>query len=545
MSALRIAAVDCALVPALRGLGHEVLDLRPGPGMHCLPELLDRHGFTPDLLIHQEVLGKRRFLSGLGELACTKIFWSIDTHLNAWWHCLYGRFFDCVATTQDHWLPRLESLGLESTAWLPWFGRKQPFAPHATRQVPVGFVGRLTVQRQVRRWLAEFLRRRLPFVLKQDVPEKELPEAYARIRLVPNETILGELNFRIFEAASAGCAVFTPRIKAGQDRLFSVGREIMVHDDALELLELLEHYLAHPEQAEEMGRRAHARVQAEHLPEHRAARVVDMARTVGPCRADGTDGHWTAMLQELHESGMLRVDPRLLDAGLGGMWSDPEAAARHLRFIAASRQDDRLGRVLVTAAKDGVHAGSLRFNLTASMAALRLEHMDLAKAFWYRAIDGRSHAWSRPESPAHLLVLWAEELARQGLAVRPGFPFDPGRHLPATALECLVWAGNLVGPGEDLSRRMNGLLRDMEGGEHLRLGVLSDLSLRRKRDWRVGLELGLLNIRCFRVDAGMEEIIQARLLAAEQGREQSFRRMLAARDAGGRVTEALEIALCI
>lgn len=542
MRPLRIAAVNCALAPALRALGHDVISLKPAAGLVHLPALLEKEDFEPDLIIQQEALGPRKLIQGLNELDCPKVFWSIDTHLNAWWHKWYGRFFDIVFTTQEHWVGRLRSMGLENVAWLPWYGCGHSFKPFSERDVPVGFVGRLTGQRQVRRWLAEFLRSRLPFVLRQDVAEKDLPEAYSRIRLVPNEAILGELNFRVFEAASAGCAVFTPRIKTDMGRLFAVGEEVAVYEDALELAELLTYYHDRPDLAERMGEKARERVLAEHLPVHRARRLLEAVEALDAPGCRGSDADWTALLLELDDSGMLKVDLRLLGVRLGGEAHAPEGAARLVRHLAGQGDMERLKGILVAALGQNVHAGHADFDLAASMAGLRLGQFDLAKAFWYRSIDGREKAWAKPDGPAHLLVLWAEELVRRGRVCRPGFPFDPAAHLPATALECLVWARELHGPSIELGRRMDGLLRDMEGGEHLRLGVLSDLSLRRRSDWRVGLELGLLDLKCFRVDAGLEEIAQARDMAESQGRVESFARVLAARDPHGRVARMVGVA---
>ncbi|HPE37770.1 MAG TPA: hypothetical protein PK625_11490, partial [Spirochaetales bacterium] len=80
MAGLRILAVNTPLAPALRELGHTVLDLFLENGVHDLPALLEQHGFTPDLVLHMENLGRRGLLTGLSALPCPKIFWSVDTH---------------------------------------------------------------------------------------------------------------------------------------------------------------------------------------------------------------------------------------------------------------------------------------------------------------------------------------------------------------------------------------------------------------------------------------------------------------------------------
>ena len=109
-----------ALAEALRAEGAEVLRLHPQPGVIDLSALLREHGCTPDLLIQTENLADRTLLAGLPELACTKVFWSVDTHLNLSWHGLYGRLFDGVLATQRRLLPDLRHEGAGRTGWLPF-----------------------------------------------------------------------------------------------------------------------------------------------------------------------------------------------------------------------------------------------------------------------------------------------------------------------------------------------------------------------------------------------------------------------------------------
>jgi hypothetical protein len=289
-----------------------------------------------------------------------------------------------------------------------------------------------------------------------------------------------------------------------------------------------------------MGRMARERILSEHLPEHRAAFVLEKARNLEGSSPPGADAEWTALLFELSESKMLRVEPGLLEAGLFAEASGPEGAERLVHFLASRGDAAGLAGTLATALSDGAHAGHAGFDLACSMAALRLELFDLAKAFWYRRCEAVSSKWVKPEDPVHLLVLWAELLHRTGRTSRPGFPYDHETHLPRNARECLLLALNLQGRYKGFDRRIIRLLMDMEGGDHIHLGILSDLSLRNRSDWRLGVELGFLNLACFRVGAGFEELEQARLEAKRQGRERAFMILLAAKDKGGLVTRALK-----
>ncbi len=108
---LRLCLVNCALSAAFQALGHEILDLHPKPGVCDLPRLLQDKDFIPDILIQQESLCPRILLRGLETLECTKVFWSIDTHLNTFWQEQYARLFDLTLHRRQNWLAGLK-LGL-------------------------------------------------------------------------------------------------------------------------------------------------------------------------------------------------------------------------------------------------------------------------------------------------------------------------------------------------------------------------------------------------------------------------------------------------
>jgi hypothetical protein len=73
----------------------------------------------------------------------------------------------------------------------------------------------------------------------------------------------------------------------------------------------------------------------------------------------------------------------------------------------------------------------------------------------------------------------------------------------------------------------------------MRLGLLSDLSLHHPADWRISLDLALVNLRAFRPDEGRAELAAARAAAQKAGQEDRLLRALAARDPGRTALAAL------
>lgn len=142
--------------------------------------------------------------------------------------------------------------------------------------------------------------------------------------------------------------------------------------------------------------------------------------------------------------------------------------------------------------------------------------------------------------PAALPLSWARRLDAAAVPPRGGFGFDPQRHLPATAQECLHWARALAPQDLDVLRAaLAGC--DCEGpADAQRLGLLSELTLRARGDWRAGLALGLGNLSAFRPGPGLEEVALAARLAAEAGEDAAYAAALRAADVSGRLRRALD-----
>lgn len=80
---------------------------------------------------------------------------------------------------------------------------------------------------------------------------------------------------RPFELAAAGAAIVSNPC-AGIERWFEPGEELLVVSNAEEAVQTYERLLAEPPLAEELGRRARARVLAEHTFDHRARRLLEL-----------------------------------------------------------------------------------------------------------------------------------------------------------------------------------------------------------------------------------------------------------------------------
>jgi hypothetical protein len=535
---MNIVCVHLGLSRALAELGHKVLDLRPPAGPVRLAPMLA--GFIPDLVIQQETLGPRTLLADLPDLDCPKIFWSIDTHLNSFWHQYYARLFDLFCTTQQHWLPWFAARGIASALWLPWHGTSRACAPWQDRAEGMTFVGRISSERPVREWFVSWLRELGEVRVRQDLGQAAMLDLYDRSRIVPNESIFGEVNFRLFEAASCGCAVLNPAVP-GVEELFVPGQEVALYRDGAELAAWVGRLRADDGLARSLGLGAWERVCREHLPVHRAGALVSAAAGLSGAGAKGStaDVAWWLTLFQLREVGRLPMDDAVMEAGLLGLPLTEEVLAALLRLGAGAGRD-AFRRLAVPVVETEQYAASWEVNLAGSMGALRNGDATLARLFFLR-----HRRQCRPEAadPGHtrlsICLAWARELQRMGQVSRPGLAFNPHEQLPASALDCLIWASEAAPENADVYTDMARMLAPDSGRDSMRLQILSWLALRAPHDWRLGLELGLVNCRAFRVRQGLEELLGASAAAARQGQAERFSRMLRLRDESGQIRALL------
>jgi spore maturation protein CgeB len=93
------------------------------------------------------------------------------------------------------------------------------------------------------------------------------------------------LNCRAFEIAGCGGFQLVSAVPVLKDH-FEPGREVVSFDSTDQLIELIRHYLRHPQEAQAIAARGQARAHAEHTYEHRLQQIF--ATVLGEQRSRGT-----------------------------------------------------------------------------------------------------------------------------------------------------------------------------------------------------------------------------------------------------------------
>ncbi len=548
-----ICLIDCRpdIVEHFRALVPRVLAFKPGLEEYIfdLPAALEESGISPDAIVQQENLTRRVLVAGLGNYDCPKLFWGLDPHLNAHWQAYYARLFDLTCSTQKRSIPDLRLRGAADVRWLPWFAPAGgEWVPWSKREHKIAFVGRITPQRPAREWMVDLLKTQFKEAqpaIRDGLAFNEMLDLYRHSMLAPNETIFNETNLRLFEAAACGCLVFNPDTGEEMEGLFEPGKEVEVFDTIADLRELLTQHLADTRRAQAMGRAAFERTQTEHRMEHRVKRMHDYLRDAGSHAASGDEENkwfWLSAFALL-EAGLCGIPATTVLREITALKQDADVTTALLRAQTGSGSRETLGNMQVILAGK-LHEHSLDINVAGSMLALRNAQeqafWDCAKTFWYRHLQTTGTTAPQPPQDAqHLYLLWARELRKQGRILKSGFAFDPKRHLPSTAVECLMAVLHQEPQHLEALQLLEAMTRDIRGLEQSRVGYLSILTLFKRNDWRMGLELALANLRAFRLQPGLEELAVARSLAREQGQQAHFERSLKARDPWGRLRRLL------
>ncbi len=273
-----IFSINSHYIQEFKALGHTVynISLRHA-GMYSAKDLMQKNmpaGVQADIFFHAEALAIKIFFMDVHTLPCRTAFWSIDTHLHYGWQMYYARLYDIFLTPHKSFLQHLPpSWQHPNTHRLSQKSDKNPWLSHAQRSHDINFVGRLSGTRPQRELLCQMLKERYDKTNINNISHIEMMQLYANTRILPNESIANEVNFRLMEGASVGACVISSDVGEDQNCLFTPEKEILIYKDLQELEEIIDYCLREPNFCESIGRAAWERVQKEHLAEHKAQQL--------------------------------------------------------------------------------------------------------------------------------------------------------------------------------------------------------------------------------------------------------------------------------
>jgi glycosyltransferase involved in cell wall biosynthesis len=249
----------------------------PGP-VARLADVLRRLPWVPDVIVFGD---DSRFLQvlGLEDAPCPVAVISVDAHHHAGWQAPLAAACDATLVAQCDHLADFEAAGAPRIAWMPVWAPDDVPPPAAEKAYDVSFVGTLDPRLNPDRVaLVDALRTRLPL----HVGSGDWRPVFARSRIVLNQTVKGDLNFRVVEAMASGALLLTERTGNGLLRLFGDGEELVTYPrgDVDAIVAAAGRWLADERGRAAIAERGRAAVLARHCESRRAAEVL--AHLAGP-----------------------------------------------------------------------------------------------------------------------------------------------------------------------------------------------------------------------------------------------------------------------
>lgn len=209
-----------------------------------LQAILDRlpKGFVPDRIVYHDDSRPAFRVTDWRSAKVPTLFYSIDAHIHAGWHPQMSGQFDAVLVAQRDYVEKFSSY-ISDVRWFPLWAPEE-IDVSGERTIPVCFRGNLNpVQRSTRVAFLASLAERVPLDYREGYYKDSLPHA----KIILNEAINDDVNFRIFESLMCGGLLLTPLTGNGLLDLFKEGEHLVtyekgnVDDAARKILYLLNH----------------------------------------------------------------------------------------------------------------------------------------------------------------------------------------------------------------------------------------------------------------------------------------------------------------
>ena len=167
---------------------------------------------------------------------------------------------------------------------------------------PVTFVGNLNPKLNPRRVrFFDMLKERIPI----HIAHGNYWEIFPFADIVVNQTVKGDLNFRVFEAMMCGSLLLTEKTPNGLLDIFTEGEHLITYtpDDVDEAAAKVSALLGNPSKMRDMARRGRDEILARHTAMHRAQTVEGILLGLSK-RAPAPDRHYISMVNHIVTSSL-------------------------------------------------------------------------------------------------------------------------------------------------------------------------------------------------------------------------------------------------
>lgn len=270
----------------LRDMGHEVvvcgiadhMEVKLAPTMyhidHILGEILG--GFAPDVIVWLDNSAPLLII-GLEHCTIPMVFYSVDTQHHHELHSYLAHAFDYILIAQRDYMVHF----CETDTPMEWFPLWAPRHVEASKEKKHGltFVGNLNAKLNPERvkFFEEF-QKLSPIHIQQGAYWEIFPFA----DIVVNQTVKGDLNFRVFEAMMCGPLLLTEKTSNGLLDLFTDGEHLVTYErgNAQSAAEIANKLLGDPAWRNRIAESGRAEVLAKHTARHRAIELEKIIKNL-------------------------------------------------------------------------------------------------------------------------------------------------------------------------------------------------------------------------------------------------------------------------
>lgn len=203
-----------------------------------------------------------------------KIFWSIDSHCVLEQHRELCRILniDILLNSTESYLPKFDGL-VKKSYWFPnSYSDELIFPKNIKKTVDIGFCGNVLNRGHVINSLDKYDIKKDIFVIGDDMVD--VINSY-KIHL--NCNISNDINYRTFE--TTGCETFLlTNYTPGLEKLFDIGKEIVVYNDLNDLDNKVKYYLENEEERKLIAKAGYERSKKDHTYFERAKILIDIIK---------------------------------------------------------------------------------------------------------------------------------------------------------------------------------------------------------------------------------------------------------------------------
>ena len=206
-------------------------------------------------------------------------FWLLDAHLKKPYKKIrkQARHYDFIFCSNKRETEKLNRIGI-SSVWIPFACDPEIHKKlDVEKKYDLGYVG--GDGGILRKFILQELRERKPNSFIGSAPYKQMGEIYSSAKIGFNYSnylgsgnkIVGILSMRFFEVMSCGAMLLTNDVDDGSiEHLgFEDRKHLVIYRNYDEMFELIDYYLTHDDERENIAQRGHRLVMGEHTYAHR------------------------------------------------------------------------------------------------------------------------------------------------------------------------------------------------------------------------------------------------------------------------------------